>query len=69
MLKTKIPVATTILGQGIFPQNHPLCLGNARQLNTAMTQTDLAIAIGARFDDRVTGKVDDWFVAGKNHSY
>ena len=68
--KTNIPVATTILGQGIFPQNHPLCLGMLGMhgnytANTAMTQSDLVIAIGARFDDRVTGKVDDFLAQAK----
>ena len=68
--KTNIPIATTILGQGIFPQVHKLCLGMLGMhgnytANTAMTKADLVLAIGVRFDDRVTGKVDDFLAQAK----
>jgi acetolactate synthase-1/2/3 large subunit len=59
---TNIPVVTTLMARGAFPDNHPLCLGmpgmhgNATAI-TAMQKADLLIALGARFDDRVTGKV------------
>ncbi len=59
---TQIPVVTTLMGRGAFPDNHPLCLGmpgmhgNATAI-TAMQKADLLIALGVRFDDRVTGKV------------
>lgn len=68
--KSNIPIATTILGQGIFPQSHSLCLGMLGMhgnytANTAMTKTDAVLAIGARFDDRVTGKVSDFLKEAK----
>jgi acetolactate synthase-1/2/3 large subunit len=59
---TNIPVVTTLMARGAFPDNHPLCLGmpgmhgNATAI-TAMQKADLLITLGARFDDRVTGKV------------
>ncbi len=59
---TQIPVVTTLMGRGAFPDNHALCLGmpgmhgNATAI-TAMQKADLLIALGVRFDDRVTGKV------------
>jgi len=59
---TQIPVVTTLMGRGAFPDNHSLCLGmpgmhgNATAI-TAMQKADLLIALGVRFDDRVTGKV------------
>ncbi len=60
--KAKIPVITSMLGLGSFPEDHPLALNMAgmhgtRYANMAFTETDLIIAVGARFDDRVTGKV------------
>ena len=59
---TQIPVVTTLMARGAFPDDHPLCLvmpgmhGTATAV-TAMQKSDLLIALGARFDDRVTGKV------------
>ena len=59
----QIPVTTTLLGLGCFPETDPLSLkmlgmhGTA-YANYAIQQSDLIIAVGARFDDRVTGKVD-----------
>jgi acetolactate synthase I/II/III large subunit len=58
-----IPVTTTLMGLGGFPGTHPLFLGmlgmhGTYQANMAVTESDLLIAVGARFDDRVTGRVD-----------
>ncbi len=59
---TGIHVVTTLMARGAFPDDHPLCLGmpgmhgNAAA-TTAMQRSDLLIALGARFDDRITGKV------------
>lgn len=60
---TNIPVTTTLLGLGGFPDKHPLSLNmlgmhGTRYANYAIMESDLIIAIGARFDDRVTGKVE-----------
>jgi acetolactate synthase-1/2/3 large subunit len=57
-----IPVVTTLMARGAFPDSHPLCLGmpgmhGTAAAVTAMQKSDLLIALGARFDDRVTGKV------------
>ncbi|WP_157048963.1 biosynthetic-type acetolactate synthase large subunit [Syntrophomonas palmitatica] len=61
--KRKIPVTTTLMGIGCFPGNNYLSLGmlgmhGTRYANYAIAETDLLIAVGARFDDRVTGKLD-----------
>ncbi|MFH0924332.1 MAG: biosynthetic-type acetolactate synthase large subunit [bacterium] len=61
--KTNIPVTNTLLGLGGFPGNHPLFLGmlgmhGTKYANLAVTNCDLLIAIGARFDDRVTGNIE-----------
>jgi acetolactate synthase-1/2/3 large subunit len=58
-----IPVTMTLMGLGSFPANHPLSLGmlgmhGTYQANMAVMASDLLIAIGARFDDRVTGKIE-----------
>ncbi|MDR1039978.1 MAG: biosynthetic-type acetolactate synthase large subunit [Deltaproteobacteria bacterium] len=55
-----IPVATTLMGLGGFPGSHPLCLGmpgmhGLYRANMALQNADLILAVGARFDDRVTG--------------
>ncbi len=60
--RTGIPVIFTLLGQGSFPESHPLALGlmgmhGHRHVNKALEECDLLINIGARFDDRATGKV------------
>ncbi|HOJ13095.1 MAG TPA: biosynthetic-type acetolactate synthase large subunit [Deltaproteobacteria bacterium] len=60
-----IPVTTTLMGLGGFPADDPLWLGmlgmhGTYAANMAVTETDCLIAIGARFDDRVTGKVDEF---------
>ncbi|MEN6443889.1 MAG: biosynthetic-type acetolactate synthase large subunit [Methanoregula sp.] len=61
--KIGIPVTTTLMGLGCIPCDHPLNLGmlgmhGTEYANFAVTECDLLIAIGARFDDRVTGKID-----------
>ena len=59
----EIPVVTTLMARGAFPDSHPLCLGMPGMHGnytavTAMQRSDLLIALGSRFDDRVTGKLD-----------
>jgi acetolactate synthase I/II/III large subunit len=59
----EIHVVTTLMARGAFPDDHPLCLGMPGMHGnytavTSMQQSDLLIALGSRFDDRVTGKVD-----------
>jgi acetolactate synthase-1/2/3 large subunit len=60
--KTNFPVALTLLGLGGFPATHPLSLGmmgmhGEAWVNTAIQEADLIIAMGMRFDDRVTGNL------------
>ena len=60
-----IPITMTLMGLGGFPGNNPLSLGmlgmhGTYRANMAVTETDLLIAIGARFDDRVTGKTESF---------
>ena len=60
--RTQIPVAMTLLGIGAFPASHSLNLGmmgmhGEAWVNTAIQQADLLIALGMRFDDRVTGTI------------
>jgi acetolactate synthase-1/2/3 large subunit len=62
---TQIPVTMTLMGLGSFPGNHPLSLGmlgmhGGYWTNMAMHYADLLIAVGARFDDRVTGKLSEF---------
>ena len=59
---TGIHVVTTLMARGAFPDDHPLCLGMPGMHGnytavTSMQRSDLLIALGSRFDDRVTGKV------------
>ncbi len=59
---TGMHVVTTLMARGAFPDDHPLCLGMPGMHGnytaiTAMQKADLLIALGSRFDDRVTGKV------------
>ena len=56
------PVVTTLMARGAFPDDHPLCLGmpgmhGSYAAVTAMQRADLLIALGSRFDDRVTGNL------------
>jgi acetolactate synthase I/II/III large subunit len=62
---TGIPAVTTLMGRGALPDEHPLCLGMPGMHGnytavTAMQKADLLITLGARFDDRVTGKVSSF---------
>jgi acetolactate synthase-1/2/3 large subunit len=66
--KTQIPVTLTLLGLGAFPASDPLFMGmlgmhGTKCANSAVSDCDLLIAIGARFDDRVTGRIEK-FAAG-----
>ncbi|RAK09343.1 acetolactate synthase large subunit [Halanaerobium saccharolyticum] len=65
--KAEIPVTTTLNGIGIFDENNYLSLGmlgmhGTTEANLAITNSDLIIALGARFDDRVTGKIEEFAV-------
>ena len=67
---TGIHVVTTLMARGAFPDSHELCLGMPGMHGnftavTAMQESDLLIALGARFDDRVTGKLDEFAVNAK----
>lgn len=67
---TQIPVDMTLMALGSFPGNHPLSLGmlgmhGTYVANMAMHYSDLVIAVGARFDDRVTGKVSEFCPTAK----
>jgi acetolactate synthase-1/2/3 large subunit len=60
---TGAPVTSTLMGLGAFPAGHPAWLGmlgmhGTYEANMAMNKADLIIALGARFDDRVTGRLD-----------
>jgi acetolactate synthase I/II/III large subunit len=61
----KLPVTCTVMGLGAFPAPHPQWLGmlgmhGTRTANYTMDEADLIIAIGARFDDRITGKLSEF---------
>ena len=61
--KAQIHVTTTLMGLGAFPSRHELSLGmlgmhGTATANYAITESDLIIAVGARFDDRITGRID-----------
>jgi acetolactate synthase I/II/III large subunit len=65
-----IPVAMTLLGKGALPENHPLSLGmmgmhGQAASNHAIQEADLLIALGMRFDDRVTGNLKTYAVNAK----
>ncbi|MBN2073179.1 MAG: biosynthetic-type acetolactate synthase large subunit [Actinobacteria bacterium] len=62
-----IPVITSLLGKGVYPETEELSLGMAgmhgtRYANITFMETDLIIAVGTRFDDRVTGKLSEFAV-------
>ena len=59
------PVGTSLMGKGCFPENHPLSLGmvgmhGSRKANKLVMETDVLLAIGSRFSDRTTGKLDEF---------
>lgn len=59
----KIPITLTVMGLGVFPSSDPLCLGmlgmhGGYWTNMAVHHCDVLVAVGARFDDRVTGRID-----------
>lgn len=61
----QIPITTTLMGKGCFTEKHNLSLGmlgmhGTAYANFSVSECDLLIAVGARFDDRVTGKLDDF---------
>ncbi len=68
--KTQIPVAHTLLGVGAIDEEHPLSYGYMgmhgwKHVNRAIQSADLLIALGMRFDDRVTGKVSTYATGAK----
>ena len=65
-------VVTTLMARGAFPDDHPLCLGMPGMHGNAtavmsMQRSDLLIALGSRFDDRITGKVDAFAPGRQDH--
>lgn len=63
--RANIPVTTTLMGIGGFPSTHKLSLGmlgmhGTQYANYAVTECDLLLAVGVRFDDRVTGKIEEF---------
>ena len=63
--KLQIPVITTIMGKGAIPTDHPLFIGNlgihgSVAANRAVCECDVLISIGSRFNDRITGKIDEF---------
>ena len=63
--KTKVPVITTIMGKGAVPSTHKLYVGNigihgSYAANTAISQCDVLFSIGTRFNDRITGKTEQF---------
>jgi len=68
--KTQIPVVTTLMARGALPDSHPLHMGMPGMHGTvaavgALQRSDLIIAVGTRFDDRVTGKLDSFAPGAK----
>jgi acetolactate synthase-1/2/3 large subunit len=68
--KLNLPTTCTLMGLGAFPDSHPLSLGmlgmhGGYWTNMAVNNCDLLISIGARFDDRVTGKLDEFAKGAK----
>ncbi|MGN0399574.1 MAG: biosynthetic-type acetolactate synthase large subunit [Blautia sp.] len=62
---TGIPVITTIMGKGALPTNHPLYMGNVGMhgcyaANRAISECDVLFSIGTRFNDRITGKIEEF---------
>ncbi|HKN47720.1 MAG TPA: biosynthetic-type acetolactate synthase large subunit [Candidatus Polarisedimenticolia bacterium] len=65
-----LPTTPTLMGLGAFPSAHPLCLGmlgmhGTYAANMSISEADLLVAIGVRFDDRVTGRLKDFAPAAR----
>ncbi len=63
--KMNVPVTTTVMGKGVMPENHPLFVGNCGMhgrfaANKAVTECDVLFSIGTRFNDRITGELDEF---------
>ena len=63
--RTGIPVVTTLLGISAIPESHPLCVGmpgmhGRAEINRAIHRADVLVAVGMRFDDRVTGQISQF---------
>ncbi len=63
--KMRIPVITTIMGKGVIPTDHPLYVGNIGMYgnyasNKAISECDVLLAIGVRFGDRITGRIEEF---------
>jgi len=63
--RTQIPVVTTVMGKGAMPANHPLYLGNSGMhgkysCNIAVSKCDVLFSIGTRFNDRITGDLNEF---------
>ena len=63
--RTGMPVITTLLGVSAFPESHPLSLGmpgmhGPASTNRAIDEADVILAVGLRFDDRITGKISEF---------
>ena len=63
--KIKAPVVTTVMGKGAIPTDHPLYFGNmgmhgSAAANTAVSECDLLFSVGTRFNDRITGKIEEF---------
>jgi acetolactate synthase-1/2/3 large subunit len=70
----RIPIVTTLMAKGVVPESHPLNFGcpgmhGSKWANWALNMSDLLIAVGARFDDRVTGRVEEFAPAAKVAHY
>ena len=68
--RAPMPVVTTLMGRGVFPQSNPLNLGMPGMHGTvaavgALQRADLIVAVGVRFDDRVTGAIDSFAQGAK----
>lgn len=63
--KTRVPVVTTIMGKGAIPTNHPYYIGNSGMhgryaANIAVSECDVLFSIGTRFNDRITGDLNEF---------
>ncbi len=68
--RAQVPLVTTLMAKGVVPESDPLNLGcpgmhGGKWANWALNMADLIVAVGARFDDRVTGRVEEFAPAAK----